>query len=61
MVTEIVGAGTGKPVYEKGVKGGKFEAKKAGEKLAGGGKVIESKKVGSKEKIQQKVRKVKFS
>jgi len=61
MVTETVGAGTGKPVYEKGKKGGGFEVKKAGEKLAGGGKVIESKKVGSKGKIQQKVRKVKFS
>ena len=61
MVTETVGAGTGKPVYEKGKKGGGFEVKKSGEKLAGGGKVIESKKVGSKGKIQQKVRKVKFS
>ena len=61
MVTETVGAGTGKPIYEKGKKGGGFEVKKAGEKLAGGGKVIESKKVGSKGKIQQKVRKVKFS
>lgn len=61
MVTETVGAGTGKPVYEKGKKGGGFEVKKAGEKLAGGGKVLESKKVGSKGKIQQKVRKVKFS
>lgn len=61
MVTETVGAGTGKPFYEKGKKGGSFEAKKAGDRLAGGGKVIESKKVGSKGKIQQKVRKVKFS
>ena len=61
MVTETVGAGTGKPIYEKGKKGGGFEVKKVGEKLAGGGKVIESKKVGSKGKIQQKVRKVKFS
>lgn len=61
MVTETVGAGTGKPVYEKGKKGGGFEVKKAGEKLAGGGKVLESKKVGSKGKIQQKVRKLKFS
>jgi hypothetical protein len=61
MVTETVGAGTGKPVYEKGKKGGGFEVKKAGEKLAGGGKVLESKKVGSKGKVRQKVRKVKFS
>lgn len=61
MVTETVGAGTGKSVYEKGKKGGGFEAKKAGDKLAGGGKVLESKKVGSKGRIKQKVRKVKFS
>ena len=61
MVTEILGAGTGKPIYEQRVKGGGYEPKKAGQELAGGGKVIESKKVGSKGKIQQKVRKIKFS
>lgn len=61
MVTETVGAGTGKPVYEKGKKGGGFEVKKAGDKLAGGGKVLESKKIGSKGKVKQKVRKLKFS
>lgn len=61
MVTETVGAGTGKPVYEKGKKGGGFEVKKAGDKLAGGGKVLESKKIGSKGKVRQKVRKLKFS
>jgi hypothetical protein len=61
MVTEILGAGTGKPIYEQRVKGGGYEPKKAGQELARGGKVIESKKVGSKGKIQQKVRKIKFS
>ena len=61
MVTETVGAGTLKPVYEKGKKGGGFEVKKAGDKLAGGGKVLESKKIGSKGKVRQKVRKLKFS
>jgi hypothetical protein len=61
MVTETVGAGTGKPIYEKGKKGGGFEPKEAGDKLAGEGKVLETKKVGSKKKIQQKVRTLKFS
>ena len=61
MVTETVGAGTGKPIYEKGTKYSGYEVKKAGEKLAGGGKVLETKEVGSKKKIQQKVRKLKFS
>ena len=61
MVTETVGVGTGKPIYEKGKKGGGFEPKKAGDPLVGGGKVLESKKVGSKKKILQKVRALKFS
>jgi hypothetical protein len=57
MVTENVGKGTLKPIYEKGKEGGGFEPKKAGDKLAGGGKVVSTSKDGKK----QKVRTVKFS
>jgi hypothetical protein len=57
MVTETVGKGTGKPIYEKGKKGGGFEPKKTGDKLAGGGKVLST----SKDKKRQKVRTIKFS
>jgi hypothetical protein len=60
MVTETVGAGTGKPIYEKGKKSGGFEPKEAGDELSGGGKVLESKKVAPR-KIRQKVRTIKFS
>ena len=57
MVTENVGKGTLKSIYEKGKKGGGFEPKEAGDKLAGGGEVISASEDGKK----QKVRTVKFS
>jgi len=57
MVTETVGKGTGKSIYEKGKKGGDFEPKKAGDKLAGGGKVLSTSEDGKR----QKVRTIKFS
>ena len=57
MVTETVGKGTGKPIYEKGKKSGGFEPKETGDKLAGGGKVLST----SKDKKRQKVKTIKFS
>jgi len=62
LSTETVGAGTGKPIYEKGDGKGGFVPKKEGDKLAGDNdlKVVSSKKVG-KNKTQQKVQKIKFS
>jgi len=57
MVTETVGQGTGKPIYEKGNESGDFEPKEAGDELAGGGKVLST----TKDKKRQKVRTVKFS
>jgi len=57
MVTETVGQGTLKPIYEKGKKSGGFEPKEAGDELAGGGKVLST----SKDKKRQKVRTIKFS
>lgn len=57
MVTETVGKGTGKPIYEKGKKSGGFEPKGAGDELAGGGRVLST----SKDKKRQKVRTIKFS
>lgn len=57
MVTETVGKGTGKSVIEKGKQGGGFEPKKAGDKLAGGGKVLSTEAGGKR----QKIRTVKFS
>lgn len=57
MVTETVGKGTGKPIYEKGTKSGRFTPKEEGDKLAGGGEVLETSAGGKR----QKVRTVKFS
>jgi len=60
MVTETIGAGTGKPFYEKPAAGGGYVPKEVGEPLVGGGKVLESKRVGSRKKVLQKVRALKY-
>ena len=57
MVTETVGKGTGKPIYEKGKESGGFEPKETGDKLAGGGKVLST----TEDKKRQKVKTIKFS